>query len=74
MSLFFKKFKWLLILTFIGANHHSVIPEQELRAGDSGVVHHVPTDICIHHAALVAAVYELQCQLKVIAYLDFQSW
>lgn len=62
------------LLAFIGANRQSVIPEQELRAGHSGVVDHCPVDVGIHHTTLVTAVYEFQRQLKVVAYSNFHGW
>lgn len=61
-------------LAFIGANRHSGIPEQEFRAGHSGVVDHGPADVGIHHTTLVTVVYELQRQLKVVAYSNFHGW
>lgn len=61
------------MLTFVGANRHCGIPEQELVAGDSGVIHHAPADVGVHGAALVAAVYELQAQLEVVAHADLQG-
>ncbi len=61
------------MLTFVGANRHCGISEQELGVGDSSVVHHTTTDVGIHNAALVAAVNELQAELEVITYTDLQG-
>lgn len=61
-------------LTFVRANCHRGIPQQELRAGDSGVIHHAAADVGIHNAALVTAIYELHVQLEVVAHSDLQGW
>lgn len=39
---------------------------------DTGVVHHTPADVGVHSALLVASVYKLQAQLKVVSHSDFQ--
>lgn len=67
-------FIWIIHsrLTAVGVNLHSGGLEQEIRAGHSSVVHHAPADVGVHIADLVAAVYELQAELKVIAHADLQ--
>lgn len=60
-------------LAFVGANSQRAIPEEELGAGHSSVVDHSPADVGIHHTALVAAVYQLQRQLKVITYSNLNG-
>lgn len=56
--------------TSVGTDLHCGIPEQELMFVDTGVIHHAPTDVGVHSALLVASVYKLQAQLKVVAHAD----
>lgn len=59
-----------LLRTGVGADLYCGIPEQELMFVDPSVIHHAPADVGVHSALLVASVYKLQAQLKVVAHPD----
>lgn len=64
----------LLFLTFFGLDGNSGGLEQKLVAGDSGVIHHAPTDVGLHCAPLLTLVDELDVQFEIITNADLQGW
>lgn len=64
----------LPILTFFGLDRNSWGLKQKLVAGDSGVIHHAPTDVGLHCAPLLTLVDELEVQLEIITNADLQGW